>query len=155
MISVKVSTWENGNFKKIIIFLMRTRRFKPLKFLSPFLRLRIIFHAAMSSDLPITTARIVADFCSTLFYGVYLVTCTFCARTLFFTGHGQEERWRKPSEIRWLMAVIAVILFCCLTFGVAVHLSHTLFAFVDSDDPAEVLQDVANWYNVAGVCSSL
>jgi hypothetical protein len=108
----------------------------------------------MSSDpFPITAAQLSGNFCETLFFGMYLVTCTFCARTLLITGSGREERWLRPHEIRWLMAAVALILFVILTFDTAIGLLHNFHAFVKSDDPEEELLNIADWINIARVRS--
>lgn len=61
--------------------------------------------------LPITASQLSGNFCETLFYGMYLVTCTFCARTPLLTGSGGEEQWLRLNKIRWIMAILAFALF--------------------------------------------
>jgi hypothetical protein len=70
------------------------------------------------NKFPLTEAQITGNWFETLTYGMYLVTCGFCTRTLLFIG--PEERWRKPSEIRWLILGFGVSLFVVATFSVAV-----------------------------------
>ncbi|KAF5347444.1 hypothetical protein D9756_011119 [Leucocoprinus leucothites] len=101
-----------------------------------------------NEPFPITTAQLLGNFCETLAYGVYLVTCTFCARTLFLVGKGQEERWASPHEIRWLMATIAMALFIICTFDVAIGLLHNMRAFIQSKDPERVFYNIADWINI-------
>jgi hypothetical protein len=101
--------------------------------------------------VPITTAQLFGNFFETLFFGIYLVTCGFCARTLLITGHGQEEQWFRASEIRWKMAVVAVILFLVLTFDVAIGLLHNVNAFVKSNNPEQELINISDWINITRV----
>ncbi|KAF5345977.1 hypothetical protein D9756_010906 [Leucocoprinus leucothites] len=109
--------------------------------------------SATSTDLqrafPITAAQLSGNFCETLTYGMYLVTCTFCARTLLLTGSGQEERWRRPHEIRWFMAIIAFTLFGICTFDVAIGLLHNFHAFIEADDAETEFYNIADWINIS------
>lgn len=98
---------------------------------------------------PITAAQLSGNFCETLFYGIYLVTFCSCARTLLTTGSGQAERWRRPSEIRWMMASVTVVLFVICTFDVTIGLLHNFRAFIDSSDPQQVFLNITDWITVA------
>jgi len=100
-------------------------------------------------QFPITAAQLSGNFCETLFYGMYLVTCCFCARTLLLTGEGREERWLRLNEIRWMMASIAVTLFVISTFDVAIGLLHNFHAFVDAPDATKEFFNIADWINIA------
>jgi hypothetical protein len=104
-----------------------------------------------AEQLPITAAQLAGNFCETLFYGIYLVTCIFCARFLLFTGSGHEERWLRADEIRWMMVVIASLLFAICTFDVAIGLLHNFRAFVQSDNPEKELLNLGDWINIARV----
>jgi hypothetical protein len=105
----------------------------------------------MSNSFPLTAAQLSGNFCETLFFGMYLVTCTFCARTLFIGGSGRDERWLSYREIRWMMVAIAFTLFGILTFDVAIGLLHNFHAFVESNDPPKAFADIADWINIARV----
>ncbi|KAJ3564679.1 hypothetical protein NP233_g8137 [Leucocoprinus birnbaumii] len=98
---------------------------------------------------PITSAQLTGNFCETLFYGMYLVTCTFCARTLFLTGHGKEERFRRLGEIRWLMTSVAFSLLFLCTFDVAIGLLHNFHAFIYAKDAEIEFFNIADWINIA------
>lgn len=102
---------------------------------------------------PITAAQLSGNFCETLFFGIYLVTCTFCIRTLLITGNGRE-RWRRPHEIRWMLTIIAFILFSICTFDTTLGLLHNFRAFIDSEDPEREFRNIADWINIARVSGS-
>lgn len=80
------------------------------------------------------------------------MSVTFCARTLLLTGTGRDERWLRLSEIRWIMAVVFVILFVLLTFDVSIGLLHNFHAFVESTNPEKELLNISDWINIARVC---
>lgn len=107
-----------------------------------------------TEQFPITAAQLAGNFCETLFYGMYLVTSGFCARSLLFTGCGHEERWLRPDEIRWMMVVIASLLFVICTFDVAIGLLHNFHAFVQSDNPEKELLNLGDWINITRVRAS-
>ncbi len=102
-------------------------------------------------QFPITAAQLSGNFCETLFYGMCLVTCCFCARTLLLTGEGREERWLHLNEIRWMMASIAVALFVICTFDVAIGLLHNFHAFVSAKNATAEFFNIADWINIARV----
>ncbi|KAJ3565895.1 hypothetical protein NP233_g7350 [Leucocoprinus birnbaumii] len=100
-------------------------------------------------SFPITAAQLSGNFCETLFYGMYLVTCTFCAHTLLITGTGRDERWLRLHEIRWMMAIVALALFAICTFDTAIGLLHNFHAFVRSTNPEKEFLNIADWINIA------
>jgi hypothetical protein len=104
-----------------------------------------------AEQFPITAAQLAGNFCETLFYGMYLVTCIFCARSLLFTGSGHEERWLRVDEIRWMMVVIASVLFVICTFDVAIGLLHNFRAFVQSDNAEKEFLNLGDWINITRV----
>lgn len=104
---------------------------------------------------PITAAQLVGNFCETLLYGMYLVTCGLCARAFLFTGSGKEERWLRPHEIRWMMVFIATTLLAICSFDVAIGLLHNFQAFIQSTDPSEEYYDIGDWINISRVSRSL
>lgn len=104
-------------------------------------------------EFPITAAQLSGNFCETLFYGMYLVTCCSCAHTLLVAGSGREIRWLRPHEIRWMMAGIALALFAINTFDVAIGLLHNFNAFIKATDATTEFHNIADWINIARVCS--
>ena len=109
---------------------------------------------AEKDTFPITAAQLSGNFCETLFFGIYLVTCAFCARTLFTTGNGDGERWRRPHEIRWMLTIIALVLFVICTFDTVLGLLHNFRAFIDSEDPEHEFRNIADWINIVRVSSN-
>ncbi|KXN87788.1 hypothetical protein AN958_08144 [Leucoagaricus sp. SymC.cos] len=101
---------------------------------------------------PITGAYMTGTFFGAIFYGIYLVTCIPCFRILFFTESGKGQRWRRPSEIRWPMAIGGLILFVVCALDATLNFSRDYRAFVESLDAEEVL--IADWTNIARVMAS-
>ncbi|KXN88449.1 hypothetical protein AN958_07360 [Leucoagaricus sp. SymC.cos] len=97
----------------------------------------------------ITGANLVGNICSAVFYGIYLVTCAPCCRILFTTGSGREERWRRPSEIRWMMAIGGLIPFIVCNPNLMMGFSCNYRAFMQSENAQKVL--IADWTNIAQV----
>ncbi|KAL9710431.1 hypothetical protein Ac2012v2_8384 [Leucoagaricus gongylophorus] len=97
---------------------------------------------------PITTAQLLGNFCETLFFGIYLATCTSCVRIFFDAWTEKEERWGRSRKIRWMMTTTALTLFVICTFDTALGLLHNVRAFVDSSEPAQEFQKVSSWINL-------
>ena len=112
----------------------------------------------MSTDpFPITAAQLIGSYCQTLTFGIYLVTCCFCACTLLFTS-GPQERLRKLHEIRWLMLSVAVLFFVVSVYDDIIGLIHNLKAFVWYDGPGGASHELTNihdWINISRVGTSL
>ncbi|KAJ6540886.1 hypothetical protein DFH09DRAFT_1282993 [Mycena vulgaris] len=101
-------------------------------------------------SLPLTEAQLLGNWFETLTYGMYFITCGFCART--FLCIGPDDRWRKPSEIRGFILSVYIALFVGATFDVVIGLLHNLHAFVfytGGGGAAQVLVDISNWINIA------
>ncbi|KAJ7786754.1 hypothetical protein B0H14DRAFT_3893541 [Mycena olivaceomarginata] len=101
-------------------------------------------------SLSLSEAQLLGNWFETLTYGMYFVTCGFCARTLLCIG--PEDRWRRPSEIRWLILSVGIALFVVATFDVIIGLLHNLqaFAFYTGEGgAAQELADISGWINVA------
>ncbi|KXN81202.1 hypothetical protein AN958_05783 [Leucoagaricus sp. SymC.cos] len=98
---------------------------------------------------PITAAQLTGTFCEAVFYGMYLVTCAPCFRIIFMTESRREERWRRPSEIRWMMAIAGLTLFIVCTLNVTMGFSRDYRAFIQSEDAKKAL--IADWTNIARV----
>lgn len=107
--------------------------------------------SSAQDKFPITAAQLVGNFCETLLYGIYLVTCCLCARTLFLTGRGGEERWLRLHEIRWMMVFIAALLLAICSFDVAIGLLHNFQAFIQSSDAFQEYYNIEDWINIARV----
>ncbi|KAJ7456041.1 hypothetical protein B0H11DRAFT_2322293 [Mycena galericulata] len=101
-------------------------------------------------SLSLSEAQLLGNWFETLTYGMYLVTCGFCARTLLCIG--PEDRWRRPSEVRWLILSVGIALFVVATFDVIIGFLHILQAFAfytGGGGAAQELSDISGWINVA------
>ncbi|KAK7046819.1 hypothetical protein R3P38DRAFT_2875982 [Favolaschia claudopus] len=107
-----------------------------------------------SATFPITEAQLTGNYFETLTYGMYLVTCCFCARSLFWipTAHGGDDRLRRSSEIRWLLVSVFCFIFAVNTFDDVIGLLHNLRAFVffkGGGGAQEELTNIHDWINIA------
>ncbi|KAJ6447841.1 hypothetical protein C8R45DRAFT_1047206 [Mycena sanguinolenta] len=101
-------------------------------------------------SLSLSEAQLLGNWFETLTYGMYSVTCGFCARKLLCIG--PEDRWRRPSEIRWLILSVGTTLFVVATFDVVIGLLHNLQAFAfytGGGGAAQELSDISGWINMA------
>jgi hypothetical protein len=102
-------------------------------------------------EFPITIAQLIGNFCEVLTYGIYLVTCTFCAKVLLMN---QDGHWKRPHEIRWHILAAGIILFVVSTLDVVTGLMHNINAFVDyhgEGGPRQELTKMKDWINVSRV----
>jgi hypothetical protein len=110
-----------------------------------------------SNVFPITEAQITGIYFETLTYGMYLVTCCFCAQILFWIPQpGGGERLRQRSEIKWLLVSIFCFIFVVSTFDDIIGLLHMILAFVKyrgAGGPQEELTNIHDWINIARVSS--
>ena len=100
---------------------------------------------------PLTTAQLFGNFCETLFYGIYLVTCLSCVRVFLDAWTRQVGRWGRSRRIRWLMTMTALALFTICTFDTVIGLVHNIQAFVHSNDPEKEFVNLSNWITIARV----
>ncbi|KAJ7887345.1 hypothetical protein B0H14DRAFT_2696261, partial [Mycena olivaceomarginata] len=101
-------------------------------------------------SLSLSEAQLLGNWFETLTYGMYFVTCGFCARKLLCIG--PEDRGRRPSEIRWFILSVGITLFVVATFDVVIGLLHNLQAFAfytGGGGAAKELSDISGWINVA------
>ncbi|KAJ7221852.1 hypothetical protein B0H12DRAFT_301649 [Mycena haematopus] len=106
-----------------------------------------------SNSFPITEAQLTGNYFETLTYGMYLVTCCFCARSLFWIPQpGGDDRLRRTSEIRWMLVSVFCFIFVVNTFDDIIGLVHNLAAFVlytGPGGPKEELTNIHDWINIA------
>ncbi|KAJ7915796.1 hypothetical protein B0H13DRAFT_1999471 [Mycena leptocephala] len=106
-----------------------------------------------SNAFPITEAQLTGIYFETLGYGMYLVTCCFCAQILFWIPQpGGGERLRQRSEIRWLLVSIFCFIFVVSTFDDIIGLLYMILAFVKyrgAGGPKEELTNTHYWINIA------
>ena len=100
---------------------------------------------------PLTIAQLFGNFCETLFYGIYLVTCLSCVRVFLDAWTRQVGRWGRSRRIRWLMTMTALALFTICTFDTVIGLVHNIQAFVHSNDPEKEFVNLSNWITIARV----
>ena len=100
---------------------------------------------------PLTTAQLFGNFCETLFYGIYLMTCLSCVRVFLDAWTRQVGRWGRSRRIRWLMTTTALMLFAICTFDTVIGLVHNIQAFVHSNDPEKEFVNLSNWITIARV----
>ncbi|KAJ7339991.1 hypothetical protein DFH08DRAFT_625314, partial [Mycena albidolilacea] len=101
---------------------------------------------------PITEAQILGNYCETLAYGMYLVTCCFCAQSLFWIQVGGVQRLRQSGEIRWFLVSVFWFIFVVNTFDNVIGLVHNLGAFVKykgSGGAEKELTNTHDWINIA------
>ncbi|TFK32661.1 hypothetical protein BDQ12DRAFT_638462 [Crucibulum laeve] len=100
-----------------------------------------------SSSLPITTAQLCALFTESIVYGIYLVTCGYCAQQLFMVN----GRCKRLGEYHWPMVIVAILLLIFSTLDVAMGFYHNLWAFVlytGTGGALEAFHNISFWVNV-------
>lgn len=98
------------------------------------------------SDLSLPAAELIEQSTSCMLYGIYIVTCGIAGRRLLTTDSG---RWKRRSEIRWVMLVVSIFLFVNATLDVVVATITLLDAFVF--DTANVLSHPSGWQTLTKV----
>ncbi|KAF7374543.1 hypothetical protein MSAN_00338900 [Mycena sanguinolenta] len=105
-----------------------------------------------ASVFPITEAQLTGLYFETLGYGIYLVTCCLCARTLFWIQQPERGgRLRRRSEIRWWLVSVFSFLFVASTFDDIIGLVHIILAFVKYKGPGGAKGELTNiheWINI-------
>ncbi|KAJ6620469.1 hypothetical protein B0H10DRAFT_2215986 [Mycena sp. CBHHK59/15] len=104
------------------------------------------------SKLPITAAQLTGLYFETLAYGVYLVTCCFCAKTLFWIVQpGGGERLRRRDETRWVLVSVFCFIFLVSTLDDVTVMMHIMAAFVrykGAGGAMEELTNIRDWINI-------
>lgn len=93
--------------------------------------------------------QIVALFAESVCYGLYLCSCGFCLVALLIIDH--PPRWRKWSEMRWVMLLAWFVLLVNASLNLALGVYRDLEAFVFSNDPEMVFKGAGTWVNLAKV----
>ncbi|KAJ7289590.1 hypothetical protein C8J57DRAFT_1278083 [Mycena rebaudengoi] len=105
-----------------------------------------------SKLFPITEAQLTGNYFETLTYGMYLVTCCFCARSLFWIPQPEgEERLRPRSEIRWMLVSVFCLIFVVNTFDDLIGLVHNIAALDKYTGPGGSQEELTSndWINPA------
>ncbi|TFK33591.1 hypothetical protein BDQ12DRAFT_670121 [Crucibulum laeve] len=79
-----------------------------------------------SSSFPITAAQLWGLFMESVLYGMYLVTCGYCAQYLFLI----DGRWKRLREYNWAMVIVAILLLILATLDVTMGFYYNMWAFV-------------------------
>ncbi|KAJ7211409.1 hypothetical protein GGX14DRAFT_363024 [Mycena pura] len=90
-------------------------------------------------------AELIEQFVGCMLYGIYLVTFGIAERRLLTTDSG---RWRRRSEIRWVMLVVSILLFVNATVDISVATITLLDAFVFYTGPggdAHIFSHGSGW----------
>ncbi|KAJ6524203.1 hypothetical protein B0H19DRAFT_1043028 [Mycena capillaripes] len=99
-----------------------------------------------------TAAQLTGSYVETLAYGMYLVTCCFCAKTLFWIAQpGGGERLKRRNEVRWIMVSVFCVIFVVSTLDDVTGMMHIMAAFVRYKGPggaAEELTNIRDWINI-------
>ncbi|KAJ6506927.1 hypothetical protein C8R45DRAFT_1069831, partial [Mycena sanguinolenta] len=80
-----------------------------------------------------------------MLYGIYVVTFGIAERRLLITDSG---RWKRRSEIRWVMLVVSILLFVNVTVDMSVATITLLDAFVFYTGPggaAHIFSNGSGW----------
>lgn len=85
----------------------------------------------------LTDAETYGLFFESVFYGVYLVTCGFCVRTLFTTQTGLK----RLRDLNWPMIVVAFLLFGIATVDAVLQFTRNLHTFQIADGPTDAAND--------------
>ncbi|KAF7344114.1 Carboxylic ester hydrolase [Mycena venus] len=95
------------------------------------------------TELSFPAAELIEQSINCMLYGIYIVTCGIAGRRLLTTDSG---RWKRRSEIRWVMVVVSIFLFVNATLDVVVATITLLDAFVFYT--ANVLSHPLGWQTV-------
>ncbi|KAJ7250997.1 hypothetical protein C8J57DRAFT_1138379 [Mycena rebaudengoi] len=86
---------------------------------------------------------------------MYLVTCCFCAQTLFWISQpGEGERLRRRGEVRWMLVSIFCLIFVVSTLDDITGMIHIMAAFVTykgAGGAQEELTNIRDWINIVRV----
>jgi hypothetical protein len=97
------------------------------------------------SKLPITAAQLTGLYFETLAYGMYLVTCCFCAQTLFWIVQpGGGEELRRRNEVHWIMVSVFCFIFVVSTLDDVTGMIHIMAAFVRYKGPGGPQKEPTN-----------
>ncbi|KAF8197780.1 hypothetical protein K438DRAFT_1584679, partial [Mycena galopus ATCC 62051] len=103
----------------------------------------------------ITAAQLTGLYFETLAYGMYLVTCCFCAQTLFWIPPpGGVERLRRRGEVRWMLVSIFCLIFVVSMLDDITGMIHIMAAFVrykGAGGAQEELTNIRDWINIVRV----
>ncbi|KAJ6529983.1 hypothetical protein DFH09DRAFT_1411391 [Mycena vulgaris] len=80
---------------------------------------------------PFTDVHSYGLFFESVLYGIYLVTCGFCLKTLFT----DKARLKRLSDINWAMVIVISVLFSIATVDAVLQFYRNLHTFATTDGP--------------------
>ncbi|TFK33573.1 hypothetical protein BDQ12DRAFT_614931 [Crucibulum laeve] len=107
-----------------------------------------------SSSFPITAAQLWGLFMESVLYGMYLVTCGYCAQYLFLI----DGRWKRLREYNWAMVIVAILLLILATLDVTMGFYYNMWAFVSytsAGGAMEAFSDLSFWVPVVKMANFL
>ena len=69
-------------------------------------------------EISVLQAEIIGLFLKSVFYSIYLASCSFCWLLLLQTG----SHWQQSNEVDWTMVVVSLVLFVIATLNLSLHL---------------------------------
>jgi hypothetical protein len=102
-------------------------------------------------DLLLPAAELIEYSIGCILYGIYVVTFGIAERRLLTTDSG---RWKRRSEIRWVMLVVSILLFVNVTVDMSVATITLLDAFVfytGPDGAAHIFSHGSGWQTMTKV----
>ncbi|KAJ6530061.1 hypothetical protein DFH09DRAFT_934410, partial [Mycena vulgaris] len=85
------------------------------------------------STLSLPAAELIANFLSSVLYGIYLVTLGITGRVLLTTA--DSGRWKHRSEMNWIPICVCTILFVNVTVDLSLAMVLNVQAFVAYTGP--------------------
>ncbi|KAJ7326169.1 hypothetical protein DFH08DRAFT_884978 [Mycena albidolilacea] len=91
---------------------------------------------------PLTDAQSYGLFLESIFYGIYLVTCGVCLKTLLLSRLG--DRLKPVRELNWAMLIVVFILFGVATVDAILQFYRNLHTFQIANGPGDAAGDFSN-----------
>ncbi|KAJ7846032.1 hypothetical protein B0H14DRAFT_963320 [Mycena olivaceomarginata] len=91
---------------------------------------------------PLTDAQSYGLFLESIFYGIYLVTCGVCLKTLLLSRLG--DRLKPVRELNWAMLIVVFILFGVATVDAILQFYRNLHTFQIANGPGDAAGDFSD-----------
>jgi hypothetical protein len=91
---------------------------------------------------PLTDAQSYGLFLESIFYGIYLVTCGACIKTLLLSRLG--DRLKPVRELNWAMLIVVFILFGVATVDAILQFYRNLHTFQIANGPGDAAGDFSD-----------
>jgi hypothetical protein len=99
------------------------------------------------AEFSVSEAQLVSLFVASIFYGIYLATFCDCLRVLVWNSGS----FKATTNVKWILLVVALLMFVCETVDAIFNLQHNLDAFIFYDGPggpAGQFKIINNWVNI-------